>query len=259
MQPGSHVITGASSGIGRATALLLAEIGASLALLDIDEAAAPETAAACLKRGAGAAEVYRCDVTDEGQVADTVARVQDDLGTPTRLFANAGIDRGGVTHELVLGLWQSVISTNLTGTILTCKHVLGVMVHAGVGGSVVCTSSPGGFVAFSAGGAAAYSASKGAISALVRSLAIDYATHGIRVNAVVPGPTETPLMWANVAEDERDAVRRTVCAETPLGRLADPFEPARAVRWLLSDEASYVTGSHLVCDGGVLAKAALSV
>ena len=259
MQPGSYVITGASSGIGRATALLLAETGASIAILDVNDAAAAETAAACLELGAADARAYPCDVTDENQVADVVARVQADLGSPTRLFANAGIDRGGLTHELELELWQSVIETNLTGTFLICKHVLKVMVDAGDGGSIVCTSSPGGFVAFAAGSAAAYSASKGAVSSLVRSLAIDYASHGIRVNAIVPGPTETPLMWASVPEEEREAVRRTVSAETPLGRLADPSEPARAVRWLLSDEASYVTGSHLVCDGGVLAKAALSV
>ena len=97
------------------------------------------------------------------------------------------------------------------------------------------------------------------MSALVRSLAVDYARHGIRVNAVVPGATETPLMWANVSDADRASVEETVRAEVPMGRLADPEEPAQAVLWLLSGDSSYVTGSHLVCDGGILAKASISV
>jgi NAD(P)-dependent dehydrogenase (short-subunit alcohol dehydrogenase family) len=128
----------------------------------------------------------------------------------------------------------------------------------GTGGSIVCVSSPFALTAPEAG-ASAYSASKAGISALVRSLAVDYGRHGIRVNAILPGPTETELMWANVPESERARVRRTIESEVPLGRLADPKEPARAAMWLLSDNASYVTGSQLACDGGVLAKASVSV
>lgn len=90
-------------------------------------------------------------------------------------------------------------------------------------------------------------------------MAVDYAKNGIRVNAIVPGATETRLMWANVEPADMPEMRRRICAEVPLGRLASPDEPARAVVWLLSDEASYVTGSHLVCDGGILAKACISV
>lgn len=259
MSLGSYVVTGASSGIGKAAALLLAEKGASLAVFDVQDEAAEETVQDARRRGAADARAYHCDVTNEAEVQAAVTKVCADLGAPRGLFANAGIDRGGLLHELPLERWQSVIQTNLTGVFLTCKHVLIAMINAGEGGSIVCTSSPGGFVAFSAGGAEAYSASKGGISSLVRCMAVDYARYGIRVNAVVPGPTETPLMWANVPEDERETVRQIVSAETPLGRLADPAEPAQAVVWLLSDAASYVTGSHLVCDGGVLAKAALSV
>jgi NAD(P)-dependent dehydrogenase (short-subunit alcohol dehydrogenase family) len=114
-------------------------------------------------------------------------------------------------------------------------------------------------VSFAAGAAGAYSASKGGISALVRCMAVDYAKYGIRVNAVVPGATETRLMWANVEPSAMPEMRRRICEEVPLGRLASPEEPARAVVWLLSDESSYVTGSHLVCDGGILAKACISV
>ncbi|GAA3776842.1 SDR family oxidoreductase [Microbacterium kribbense] len=259
MSLGSYVVTGGSSGIGRAAALLLAEKGGSVGILDVQDDAAEDTAQEARRIGAADARAYHCDVTDEAEVQATLAKVRTELGAPRGLFANAGIDRGGLLHELSLARWESVIQTNLTGVFLTCKHVLAAMIDAGNGGSIVCTSSPGGFVAFSAGGAAAYSASKGGISSLVRCMAVDYAQYGIRVNAVVPGPTETPLMWANVPEGERARVRETVSAETPLGRLADPSEPAQAVVWLLSDAASYVTGSHLICDGGVLAKAALSV
>ena len=93
---------------------------------------------------------------------------------------------------------------------------------------------------------------------MMRTLAVDYAKYGIRVNAVVPGATDTPLTWAGLSRDQKDVLRRTLSEEIPLGRLADPEEPAEAVLWLLSEKARYVTGSHLVCDGGILAKASIS-
>ena len=161
-------------------------------------------------------------------------------------------------HELSFQKWQQVLATNLNGVYLTCKHALLAMLEGGRGGSIVCTSSPAAQVAFTAGGAGAYSASKGGISSLVRCLAVDYAKFGVRVNALVPGSTETPLMWANVPPADISRLREQVCSEVPLGRLAQPEEPARAAVWLLSDESSYVTGSHLVCDGGILAKASVS-
>jgi NAD(P)-dependent dehydrogenase (short-subunit alcohol dehydrogenase family) len=133
------------------------------------------------------------------------------------------------------------------------------MLEGGRGGSIVCTSSPGSFVAFAAGGESAYAASKGGVSALVRGMALDYAKFGIRVNAIVPGPTDTKLMWMSVPEDKRSGMRDVINSEVPIGRTAQPEEIARAAVWLLSDESSYVTGSHLVCDGGVLAKASISV
>ena len=105
----------------------------------------------------------------------------------------------------------------------------------------------------------AYSATKAGVSSLVRCLAIDYARFGIRVNAVVPGATETGMMWNNVSPSAIAAMREQLHREIPLGRLAEPEDPARCVVWLLSNESSYVTGSHLVCDGGVLAKASISV
>lgn len=251
-------VTGGGAGIGRAVALQCARRGDRVAVLDIDGPAAEEVAAAALAAGAGAAVAVACDVSREESVArafDAVAA----LGPLYGVFANAGMDAGGFLHQLPLETWQRVLDTNLTGIYLTCKYAIQRILNGGAAGAIVCTSSPAASVGFAAGAAGAYSASKGGVSALVRCMAVDYARYGIRVNAVVPGATETRLMWANVAPPDRPEMRRRICAEVPLGRLADPDEPARAVVWLLSDESSYVTGSHLVCDGGILAKASISV
>jgi NAD(P)-dependent dehydrogenase (short-subunit alcohol dehydrogenase family) len=132
------------------------------------------------------------------------------------------------------------------------------MLDGGIAGSIVCTSSPTGFAGLAAGGAGAYSATKGAVSSLVRCMAVDYAPYGIRVNAIVPGATETRLMWGLTPADEIPKIRAQFEREIPLGRMAQPEDPARGVAWLLSDESSYVTGSHLVCDGGIMAKASVS-
>jgi NAD(P)-dependent dehydrogenase (short-subunit alcohol dehydrogenase family) len=253
------LVTGGGSGIGRAAAQLLAGLGARVGVLDIDEASASEVAKEARDRGAERAVAVRCDVSVEDDVVAALIRCHDELGPPHGLFANAGTDAGAPLHELPTGTWERLIRTNLTGTYLTCKHVIARMLARGAGGSIVCTSSPAAFVAFAAGGAGGYSASKGGISALVRCMAIDYASHGIRVNAIVPGPTDTKLMWVNVPEEARPRMREVIQREVPLGRLAEPQEVARAAVWLLSDDASYVTGSHIVIDGGVTAKASISV
>ena len=199
-----------------------------------------------------------CDVTVEEQLIESFAEILAQLGAPYGLFANAGIGIRGMIHELPVATWRQVIETNLTGVFLSCKHGLRQMIESNISGSIVCTSSPTGFVALGAGSAGAYSATKGGISSLVRCMAVDYARYGIRVNAVVPGSTETQLMWSNTPAPEVEKIRHTLSCEIPLGRLAQPEDPARAVAWLLSDESSYVTGSHLVCDGGILAKASVS-
>lgn len=258
-QPRTIVITGGGSGIGKAVVLACAARHDRVAVLDIQADAAAESAAGALTAGATAAIGIACDVSSEESVAAAFARSEGALGPAYGLFANAGIDTGGLAHELPFETWQRVLQVNLSGVFLTCKYALQQCLRAGIGGSLVCTSSPSASVAFAAGAVGAYSASKGGISALVRCLAIDYARYGIRVNAVVPGATETRLMWANVAPEAIPEMRRQICQEVPLGRLASPEEPARAVLWLLSDDSSYVTGSHLVCDGGILAKASISV
>jgi NAD(P)-dependent dehydrogenase (short-subunit alcohol dehydrogenase family) len=253
---GVVAVTGAASGIGRAAALACAERGASVAALDLQGDAAEAVAAEALERGAPAATGLVCDVREEGSVAVAIGRAVAELGPLRSLVTCAGIDRGGLVHELSAEQWSDVLTTNLTGTFLACKYALEHMLAHGAGGSIVCTSSP--FAEVSApGGASAYCASKGGVSALVRSLALDYAPHSVRVNAIVPGATETPLMWANVRAAEVPAVRGQISRQLAAGRLAQPGEIAAGITWLLSDAASYVTGSHLVVDGGLLARAAI--
>jgi len=253
------VITGGGGGIGRATALLCAKRGDRLAILDKNGESAKRAADAARGEGASGAVSLACDVTDETQVAQAFALIHEQFGAPYGIFANAGIDIGGLIHEMPLELWKRILDTNLTGIFLTCKHGLQQMLAAQIAGSIVCTSSPASFIAFAAGGSGAYSATKGAISSLVRCMAIDYARFGIRVNAIVPGATETSLMWSNVSAGEVETMRAQLGREIPLGRLASAEEPARIVAWLLSDEAAYMTGSHVVCDGGILAKGSISV
>jgi NAD(P)-dependent dehydrogenase (short-subunit alcohol dehydrogenase family) len=226
------VVTGGAEGIGRAVALLCAARGDQIAILDKAVDGAKATAEEAAMRGASDA---------------------------FSLFTSAAVDVGGLVHELPAATWRQIVDTNLDGTFFACKHALRKMREGQASGSIVCASSPTGFVALAAGGTGAYSATKGAVSSLVRCMAIDYARYGIRVNAVVPGATETRLMWNNVPAREIDQTRAVLEREIPLGRLAQPEEPARAVVWLLSEESSYVTGSHLVCDGGILAKSSISV
>lgn len=253
------VVTGGASGIGRAVVLLCAARGDNVAVLDVDGDTAQTAANEALGSGAKSALAIPCDVSSEQQVEKAFDAISTQLGTPYGLFTSAGIDIGGLVHELPTATWHRVLETNLTGTFLACKHAIRAMRQASTPGSIVCASSPTGFVALAAGGTGPYSATKGGVSSLVRCMAIDYATFGIRVNAVVPGATETRLMWNNVPAEDIPRMRQILSKEIPLGRLAQPEEPARAVTWLLSDESSYVTGSHLVCDGGILAKSSISV
>ncbi|MDT4970213.1 MAG: hypothetical protein QOG22_356 [Pseudonocardiales bacterium] len=253
------LVTGAASGVGRATVMLWTGRGVAVAATDRDEDGLRSLAEEA-KTLRGRLYTLSGDVTSEPEVERIFAGASEALGTIMRVVASAGIEVNAAAHELSAADWEHVLQANLTGTFLTCKVAVKAMVDAHVGGSIVCLSSPAAFVGLAGGGNAAYAASMGGVSALVRSLAVDYAGYGIRVNAVVPGAAETPLLLPGVPEPDRestydDLVERAV-REVPLGRLAKPVEIAQAVAWLLSDRASYVTGSHLVCDGGLLAKSA---
>jgi NAD(P)-dependent dehydrogenase (short-subunit alcohol dehydrogenase family) len=249
------VITGAAGAIASAIAARLRAAGVRLALLDANADALRETADE-LRGADGDVLTITCDVGSEDAVAAAIDQVVQEFGAPAGLVTTAGIDRGGHAPELAAADFDDVIRVNLRGTFLACQACLRPMIEVRAG-TIVCISSPLAFASTS--GSGAYAASKAGVSALVRSLAIDHAADGIRVNAVLPGPTESELMWASVPADKRPELRRTVAAEVPMGRMAEPDEVAAAATWLLSEDSSYVTGAQLACDGGVLAKASVSV
>jgi NAD(P)-dependent dehydrogenase (short-subunit alcohol dehydrogenase family) len=256
------LVTGAGSGIGAAVVVAAARLAASVAAVDVDAAGLDRVAATATEAGATDVLVLEADVRSERAVEQAVRRCGERLGVPTAVLANAGIEINAAAHELPLADWNRTLEVNLTGTFLTTRHAIRAMLGAGLSGSVVCISSPSAFVGFAGGHNAAYAASKGGISAMVRSLALDYASAGIRVNGVVPGATDTPLLTVGTPSDERDQrlnrITELAREQVPLGRLGTPDDVANAVLWLWSDAASYVTGSHLVVDGGLLAKSANS-
>jgi NAD(P)-dependent dehydrogenase (short-subunit alcohol dehydrogenase family) len=241
------LVTGASSGIGRAVAeLALARgdrvYGLDLGIPNLDH-----------DRFTGIA----CDVRDADAVAAVFERIAADGVRVDGVVCSAGIELNGPVRDFADEEWDRVIDTNLTGTFLLCRAAVRAFRAGGRGGAIVCVSSPFARVA-PRFGAAAYGASKAGVEALVRSLAVEEAAAGIRVNAIAPGATETPLMWANIPDAEVPGLRAVLGGEIPLGRLAQPVEPARVALWLLGDDAAYITGSTLICDGGVLALAPLS-
>jgi NAD(P)-dependent dehydrogenase (short-subunit alcohol dehydrogenase family) len=245
------VVTGGSRGIGRATAELLLERGAEVVL--IARGSEPPDSALL---AAGVAW-FEADVTDERAVGAAFAAIDKRHGWIDGLFANAGIGLAeGPLHALAPDSWNQIISTDLHGTYIPVRETLRRMVAGDRGGSIVCTTSVVVQAAI-AGAGSAYHAAKGAVEAMVRSVAVDYGRHGIRCNALSPGATETGLMWVNVPDEQIPAIRAAVEASVPLGRLADPAEVAEAAVWLLSDTSSYVTGMTLLVDGGVTAKSVL--
>ena len=241
------LITGASSGIGRAMARLFAAEGAKLVLGARRGALLAELAEEIQAEG-GQAVTLAGDVTDEAYAAALVDQACSSFGGLDIAVNNAGI-MGPIspTHELTLAEWQDTQTTNLTSAFLGAKHQLPVMVEQGRGGSLIFVSS---FVGYTAAmpGVAAYATSKAGMIGLMKSLAVEYGEQNIRVNALLPGGTETDMadIMANTPEMQ-DFVARMHA----LKRLAKPEEQARAALFLASDAASFVTGSAMLCDGGV--------
>ena len=240
------VITGAGSGIGAEAARLFAAEGAAVAVADIDEAAARRTAADC--PGGMAVAV---DVADPASVQALYETVADAYGGVDVLYNNAGImpaDDASIL-DTDLGAWQRVQDVNTTGVFLCCKYGIPRLLERG-GGSVINVAS---FVALmgAATSQISYTASKGAVLSLSRELAVEFARRGVRVNALCPGPVETPLLLRLFADDPAAAQRRLV--HLPMGRFARAEEIARAALFLASDESSYVTGAAFVVDGGLTA------
>jgi NAD(P)-dependent dehydrogenase (short-subunit alcohol dehydrogenase family) len=230
------VITGAAGGIGGATASVFEREGAQVVGVDLLEHAVGELS-------------LTADVSDETAVSELYARVRRELGRIDVLFNNAGISPTDDASVLETGLeaWERVQATNLRSVFLCCKHGIPHLLETG-GGSVINTAS---FVAVmgSATSQISYTASKGGVLALSRELGIEFAKRGVRVNALCPGPVDTPLLRELYAADPVAAQRRLV--HLPMGRFAHADEIANAVLFLASDESSYVNATEFLVDGGI--------
>jgi NAD(P)-dependent dehydrogenase (short-subunit alcohol dehydrogenase family) len=241
------IVTGGGSGIGRATALKLAEEGASVAVLDVHFSAAQGVADA-IERAGGQALAVAANVADEAQVAAAFRQAEELFRGLDTVIANAGIflvGQDAIATELDLEVWQRCMDVNLTGMFLTCKYGLKALQRQGKG-SVVITASPTGTHGC-APTFTAYSASKAGTLGLMRILAVDYVTQNIRVNAVLPGTTSSPLVTTLMEDPAR---RAEYLAKVPMARAADPREIAQVIAFLASEEASYVTGAEWYVDGG---------
>jgi len=236
------LVTGAASGIGRATALAFAAEGARVAILDRTAVALREPEAA-LKQAGGEVLVIACDVSVPEQVEAAVAQVVERFGRLDIAFNNAGVENKATPlHEIELQEWDRILNINLRGTFVCMKHEIAQMLRQG-GGVVVNTSSGAGIRGVAGG--AAYAATKHALIGMTKSAALDYAKQNIRVNAVLPGNIETPMMDRFTGGDLQKAIDLE-----PVGRLGKPEEIAEAVLWMSSDLGGFVTGSAVVVDGG---------
>lgn len=244
------LITGGASGIGRATAELLARAGAALAIADLDEAGARAVAQAIVAAG-GQALAIACDVSEAKDCHRAVEATVGAFGGLDILFNNAGIIRRADVVDTTEEEWDRVMAVNARSVFLMSKYAVPVMAARG-GGAIVNVGSGWGLV----GGrdAVSYCASKAAVVNMTRAMALDHGHQGIRVNCVCPGDTDTGMLRGEARQlGVSEAVFLTEAADRPLGRVGTPDEIARAVLYLASDASSFVTGTTLVVDGGGLA------
>jgi len=240
------VITGAGGGIGREAAVLFSEEGASVCVADVSAEQGEQTAADCRE-----AFFQEVDVSDSASVEAMYAATAERYGRIDVLYNNAGImpaDDASVL-DTAPEAWERVLDVNAKGVFLCCKHGIPHLLERG-GGSVINVAS---FVALvgAATSQVAYTASKGAVLSLTRELAVEFARRGLRVNALCPGPVETPMLMRLFEDDPAAYDRRRV--HLPMGRLAKPREVALGALFLASDESSYVTGATFLVDGGLTA------
>lgn len=240
------LVTGAASGIARAVAIRFACEGAAVMVADANESGM-ETVDQIRACG-GKALFARLDVSKPDQVMGAVQRTIDELGDLHILFNGAGILAYGTALETTEEVWNRMLAVNLTGTFLCSKAALAHMVAKGRGVIINVASTTGSHDACAH--AAAYVTSKGGVTLLTRSMAIDYAKQGIRVNVICPGPTDTPMLRKALAPDELEAFAKTF----PMNRLGRPEEIAGAALFLATEDASFVTGAILHVDGGQTAE-----
>lgn len=244
------VVTGGGSGIGRAAAVLFAAEGAAVAVLDQNRYAAEDTSAEIGERAIAVA----ADVADAAGVEAAFDRVGDELGPVSVLYNNAGVNSSGSVLDSTEEDWDRCFQVNVKGTYLCSASAARVMAEHG-GGAIVNQGSVAALVGVA--NFAAYCASKGAVVALTRSMAVDLAPQGIRVNVICPGTVYTPLMrpmlTARGGGDEAKGLAMTV-AKYPIGRLGTPEDIARVALFLASDDAAFMTGSVVTPDGGMTAQ-----
>lgn len=239
------IVTGASGGIGRATALAFAESGASVVVSDVQEDKGEETVRVIIDQG-GKAVFQRCNVADEADVEAMINRAVSEYGRLDYACNNAGINDIR-KDEYDLDVWEQSLGVNLTGVMLCMKAEAEAMLASG-GGAIVNTSSINGLVGNPM--QAAYTAGKHGVVGLTRHGALRWAEAGIRVNCVCPGVIETPMTDVISQNPE---IKKTMESMTPMKRLGQPGEIASAIVWLCSDQASFVTGHPMVIDGGATA------
>ncbi len=244
------IVTGGSSGIGLASAELLAEVGATVVILDINEAAGIK-AVDQIKKSGGKAKFLFCDVSSDSDCKQTIHAIHKEFGRIDVLFNNAGVMRRKNVVNLEEKDWDLMINVNLKSIYLLSRYVIPIMIE-GKGGSIINNGSGWGIK----GGpnAVAYCAAKGGVVNMTRAMAIDFGKQGIRVNCVCPGDVDTPLLRGEAKQlglDVEEFMKEA--ADRPLGRVGDVKDVAHAVLYLASDLSSWVTGTFLIVDGGGLA------
>ncbi|OMD69495.1 short-chain dehydrogenase [Paenibacillus odorifer] len=243
------IITGAGSGIGKSTAVLFASEGATVVIADV-QVDSGKAAVAEIEAAGGKALFIPCDVTDAASTRVMADQVVNAFGRIDVLFNNAGISGVGAVHEVAEEVWERVMRVNVTGVFLTCKAVLPYMMNSKTGSIINMSSS---IAEIGVAQRASYSASKGAVLSLTKTMQVDYAPYGIRVNALLPGTIMTPFVEEYLKESpDPEASVAAIKRRQLSGELGKPKDVARAALFLASDESEFVMGSPFYVDGGLV-------